>query len=127
MRPAQQGQGLAQRGQQLGATAPVETGQVLHGAVAVPVAGLDQPGRQALRAADVVVEREHREPVGGGECVNDARGSATGGHYLPAGHAAGAIQHQHYVAGAGRASRGARQYGELIGTFLTLGVGHQHQ
>ncbi len=117
----EQAQAVVQRGEELGATAGFHAGQVLDGAVAVAVGGLDQTGAQAGGVLDAVVEGDHGEPVVLGERVDDAGGGAAGGDHLPAAHAAGAVEQQHDVARAHGGDGLGREDGELVGALLAVG------
>lgn len=88
----QQVEPLPKRRKHFRATARVDAGEVLDGPVPVAVAGLDQAVGQPGRAIDAVVEGQHREAVGIGEGVDDARRGAARGHHLPTPHAAGAVE-----------------------------------
>ena len=77
------------------------------------------------RVLDPVVERQRGEPVGRGQGVHDPGRGPAGGDHLPALHAAGAVEHQHHVARAGRRGRGRRQHGQPEGALLPLRIaGH---
>ena len=127
VRVVEQSEGLPERSQQFGAASFVDPGEVLDRPVPVPIAGLHQPLGKSNGTVDAIVEREHREPVTGGERVDDPGRRTAGGHHLPAAHAAGPVQHQHHVAWPRRCRRHRRQHGQLIGALLALGVGYQHQ
>ncbi len=105
----QQGDGLTQRFQQLGAAARVHPGQVLDRAVAVAVGRLRHPLERLLHHG---VEGQHREPVLRRQRVDDARGGPPGAHHLPAAHAAGPVEQQHQVAWGARSLQRRREHGE---------------
>ena len=121
----QQAGRLAQRREHLGAAASVQAGQELDGAEPVAVVGRHEPGRQRRRRVDLVVEGQHREPVGATERVDDPGGRAPRGDHLPAAHAARPVEHQHHVPAAGRRLERGRQHGQRERAALVVGQHRQ--
>jgi hypothetical protein len=101
--PAQQVDGTLQRLRQLGAAASFDLRQPFDNAEARAIGRLnDLVLVDRWCGLDGIVERQDADAIAIGECVDHSRDGAPRSDHLPASHTAGAIEHEHDVAGARR-------------------------